>query len=231
MSNYYDMNILNIKAFGRLLFLLFVMAALLFISAWTLDYWQAWTFLAVYFVSSFTITLYLMKKDPRLLERRMSGGPTAEKERTQKLIMSFASLGFIGLIVFPALDHRFAWSHMPPYMAPVGDVLVVLGWLAIFFVFKENTFTSATIELAPDQKVISTGPYALVRHPMYAGALVMLLGIPIALGSWWGILVVVAMMPALLWRLFDEEKFLARNLAGYVEYQNKVRHRLIPLVW
>jgi protein-S-isoprenylcysteine O-methyltransferase Ste14 len=225
------MNILNIKAFGRLLFLLFVMAALLFISAWTLDYWQAWTFLAVYFVSSFTITLYLMKKDPRLLERRMSGGPTAEKEPTQKLIMFFASLGFIGLIVFPALDHRFAWSHMPPYMAPVGDVLVVLGWLAIFFVFKENTFTSATIELAPDQKVISTGPYALVRHPMYAGALVMLLGIPIALGSWWGILVVVAMMPALLWRLFDEEKFLARNLAGYVEYQNKVQHRLIPLVW
>ena len=161
----------------------------------------------------------------------MSGGPTAEKEPTQKLIMSFASLGFIGLIVFPALDHRFAWSHMPSYMAPVGDVLVVLGWLAIFFVFKENTFTSATIELAPDQKVISTGPYALVRHPMYAGALVMLLGIPIALGSWWGILVVVAMMPALLWRLFDEEKFLARNLAGYVEYQIKVRYRLIPLVW
>ena len=231
MSNCYDMNILNIKAFGGLLFLLFVMAALLFIPAWTLDYWQAWTFLAVYFVSSFTITLYLVKKDPRLLERRMSGGPTAEKEPTQKLIMSFASLGFIGLIVFPALDHRFAWSHMPSYMAPVGDVLVVLGWLAIFFVFKENTFTSATIELAPDQKVISTGPYALVRHPMYAGALVMLLGIPIALGSWWGILVVVAMMPALLWRLFDEEKFLARNLSGYVEYQNKVRHRLIPLVW
>jgi protein-S-isoprenylcysteine O-methyltransferase Ste14 len=107
----------------------------------------------------------------------------------------------------------------------------VLGWLAIFFVFKENTFTSATIELAPDQKVISTGPYALVRHPMYAGALVMLLGIPIALGSWWGVLVTFAMMPALIWRLFDEEKFLARNLAGYVEYQNKVQYRLIPLLW
>jgi protein-S-isoprenylcysteine O-methyltransferase Ste14 len=105
-------------------------------------------------------TLYLMKKDPKLLERRMSGGPTAEKETTQKIIMLFASLGFIGLIVFPALDHRFAWSHVPPYAALAGDVLVMLGWLAIFFVFKENTFTSATIELAPDQKVISTGPYA-----------------------------------------------------------------------
>jgi protein-S-isoprenylcysteine O-methyltransferase Ste14 len=225
------MNILNIKAFGGLLFLLLVMAALLFIPVGTLDYWQAWTFLAVYFASSFAITLYLMKNDPKLLERRMSGGPTAEKEPTQKIIMFFVSLGFIGLIGLPALDHRFAWSHMPPYVALAGDALVALGWLAIFFVFKENTFSSATIELAPDQKVISSGPYALIRHPIYAGALVMLLGIPIALGSWWGLLDIVAMMPALIWRLFDEEKFLARNLPGYAEYQKKVRHRLIPRVW
>jgi protein-S-isoprenylcysteine O-methyltransferase Ste14 len=228
---YCEMNILNIKAFAGLVFLLLVMATLLFISAWTLDYWEAWAFLAVYFASSLAITLYLMKKDPKLLERRMRGGPTAEKEPTQKIIMLFASLGFIGLIVLSALDHRFTWSHIPPYVALVGDVLVMLGWLASFFVFKENTFTSATIELAPDHKVISTGPYALVRHPMYAGALVMILGIPIALGSWWGLLVIVAMMPALIWRLFDEEKFLARNLPAYVEYQEKVRYRLIPLVW
>lgn len=230
-SYYYEMNTLKIKSFGGLLFLLLVMAALLFIPAWTLDYWQAWTFLAVYFASSLAVTLDLMKKDPRLLERRMRGGPTAEKETTQKVIMFFVSLGFIGLIVLPALDHRFAWSHMPPSVALVGDVFVVLGWLAIFFVFKENTYSSATIELAPDQKVISTGPYALVRHPMYAGALVMLLGIPIALGSWWGVLVILAIMPLLIWRLFDEEKFLARNLQGYKGYQNKVRYRLIPLVW
>jgi protein-S-isoprenylcysteine O-methyltransferase Ste14 len=225
------MNTLKIKSFGGLLFLLLVMAALLFIPAWTLDYWQAWTFLAVYFASSLAVTLYLMKKDPRLLERRLRGGPTAEKETTQKVIMFFVSLGFIGLIVLPALDHRFAWSHMPPSVALAGDVFVVLGWLAIFFVFKENTYSSATIELAPEQKVISTGPYALVRHPMYAGALVMLLGIPIALGSWWGVLVILAIMPLLIWRLFDEEKFLARNLQGYKGYQNKVRYRLIPLVW
>ena len=119
------MNILNIKAFGGVLFLLLAMAALLFIPAWTLDYWQSWTLLAVYFSLSLAITLYLMKKDPKLLERRMSGGPTAEKQTTQKVIMLFASLGFIGLIVFPALDHRFAWSHMPPYAALAGDVLVV----------------------------------------------------------------------------------------------------------
>src|ERR1019366_5707727 len=162
------MSILHKKAFGGLLFLVLVTAARLFIPAWTFDYWQAWTFLAVYFALSLAITLYLMKQDPKLLERRMSGGPTAEKEPTQKIIMFFTSLGFIGLIVFPALDHRFAWSHMPPYAALAGDVFVVLGFIAIFLVFKVNTFSSATIELAPDQRVISTGPCALVRHPMYA---------------------------------------------------------------
>jgi protein-S-isoprenylcysteine O-methyltransferase Ste14 len=225
------MNTLHKKAFGSLLLLALAMAALLFIPAGTLDYWQGWTFLAVYFALSLALTLYLMKKDPKLLERRMRGGPTAEKEPVQKIIMTFASLGFIGLLVVPALDHRFGWSLMTPHLALAGDALVALGWLAIFFVFRENTFTAATIELAPGQKVISTGPYALVRHPMYAGALVMLAGIPVALGSWWGLLIIVAIVPALIWRLLDEEKFLARNLPGYVEYQNRVRYRLIPQVW
>jgi protein-S-isoprenylcysteine O-methyltransferase Ste14 len=225
------MNRLYLKASAGLLLLFLAMAAMLFIPAGTLDYWQAWVFLAVYFASSLALSLYLMKKDPELLRRRMRGGPTAEKETVQKIIMSIVSLGFIALLIVPALDHRFAWSHMTAYTALAGDALVALGWLAIFFVFRENTFSSATIELAPDQKVISTGPYARVRHPMYAGALIMLVGMPIALGSWWGVLIVVAMLPALIWRLFDEEKFLARNLPGYVEYQNSVRYRLIPMVW
>jgi protein-S-isoprenylcysteine O-methyltransferase Ste14 len=225
------MNMLHLKAFAGLLFLFVAMAALLFVPAGTSDYWQAWTFLAVYFACSLALSLYLMIADPALMQRRMRGGPTAEKEPVQKIIMIITSLGFVGLLVVPALDHRSAWSQMSPIVALAGDVLVGIGWLAIFFVFRENSFTSATIELAPDQKVISTGPYALVRHPMYAGALVMLLGIPIALGSWWGILVLAAILPALIWRLFEEEKFLASNLAGYVEYQNKVRYRLIPAIW
>jgi protein-S-isoprenylcysteine O-methyltransferase Ste14 len=192
----YKINMLKIKVFGGLVLLLLVMAALLFIPAWTVDYWQASTFLVIYFVSSVAISFYLMKRDPKLLERRMSGGPFAEKEPAQKIIMSFASLGFIGLMVVPALDHRFGWSHMPRSAALVGDVLVLIGWLVVFFVFKENSFASATIELAPDQKVISTGPYAFIRHPMYAGGLVMLAAMPIALGSWWGLLVMVAITPA-----------------------------------
>ena len=219
------------RILGRLLVVLLVMAAMLFVAAGTLDYWQAWLFLAAYAASSLAITLYLMRKDPALLERRKRGGPTAEKETTQKIIMSFASLAFIGLLVLPALDRRFAWSQMPPYAVLAGDLIFLLGWVAIFFVFKENSFASATVELAPEQRVISTGPYALVRHPMYAGGLVMLLGIPIALGSWWGLLVIVAMIPALIWRLIDEERFLARNLPGYAEYQRRLRYRLIPMIW
>jgi protein-S-isoprenylcysteine O-methyltransferase Ste14 len=219
------------KAFVSLFLLIVAMAAALFGPAWTLDYWQAWTFLAVYGALSLAISLYLMKKDPQLLARRMKGGPFAETSKAQKIIMSLTSLGFIGLLVVPALDRRFGWSHLPPYLALAGDLLIVSGWIVIFFVFRENTFTSATIELAPNQTVISTGPYALVRHPMYLGGAVMLAGIPIALGSWWGLLVFVAMFPALIWRLIDEERFLARNLPGYGAYQSRVRYRLIPHVW
>ena len=219
------------RVLGRLLVVLLVMAAMLFAAAGTLDYWQAWLFLAAYSASSLAITLYLMRKDPALLERRKRGGPTAEKEATQKIIMSFASLAFIGLLIVPALDRRFAWSQMPSSVSLAGDVIFLLGWVAIFFVFRENSFASATVELAPVQRVVSTGPYALVRHPMYTGGLVMLLGIPIALGSWWGLLVIVALIPALIWRLIDEERFLARNLPGYAEYQRKLRYRLIPMIW
>ena len=172
-----------------------------------------------------------MKMDPALLARRMSGGPFAEKEPVQKIIMGVASLGFVGLLVVPAIDHRFGWSHLPLYVTLAGDALGALGWFGIFFVFRENRFSSATIELAADQRVISTGPYALVRHPMYAAALLMLFGMPLALGSWWGVLIVVAIVPALIWRLLDEEKFLARNLSGYVEYQGRVHYRLLPLLW
>jgi protein-S-isoprenylcysteine O-methyltransferase Ste14 len=225
------MNMLAIKAFARQLFLLLAMAALLFTAAGTLRYWQAWTFLAVYFTSSIAIILYLLRRDPKLLERRLGGGPLAEKQTSQKIIKFLTSVGFIGVILIPAFDHRFAWSHLPASVALAGDALVAFGWLAIFLVFKENSFTSATIELAPDQKVISTGPYALVRHPMYAGSFVMLLGSSIALGSWSGVLAIVALIPVRIWRIINEEKFLADHLPGYVAYQEKVRYRLIPRVW
>jgi protein-S-isoprenylcysteine O-methyltransferase Ste14 len=225
------MRSLSVRAFAGTALLFAVMAALVFGPAWTLDYWQAWAFLVTYFTPSLAIILYLAKTDPQLLARRMRGGPFAEKVPKQRIIMSLASLGFIGLLVVPALDHRFGWSTMARGTALAGDALVLLGWLAVLAVFRVNSYSAATIELAPGQKVISTGPYAVVRHPMYTGGLVMLLGIPIALGSWWGVLVFAATVPALIWRLLDEEAFLTKNLAGYAAYRKQVRYRLIPMLW
>ena len=222
---------LDKKVFRSLLWFFPLLAGLIFIPAGTLDYWQAWVFLAVYFTSSLAGIFYLRKYDPELLQRRMSGGPFAEKEKTQKIIMSFVSVAFIALIVIPALAHRLDWPAAPPYMALVGDALLALSYLAIFFVFKENSYTAATVKVHPGQKVISTGPYALVRHPMYAGSLPMLIGIPLALGSWWGLLALVLLLPALIWRLLDEEKLLAKSLPGYVAYKAKVKYRLVPFVW
>ena len=222
---------LNARAWLALAILAVVMGVLLFGSAGTARYWQAWVYLSIFFGAAALTTLYLMRNDPALLQRRMSGGPTAEKQPTQKFIMLCASLGFIALLVVPALDHRFGWSTIPFYGVLVGDALVAVGFFFIFLVYRENTFTSATIELAPDQKVISTGPYAIVRHPMYASASLYLLGTPLALGSYCGLVPLAGMLPFLIWRLFDEERFLTQNLPGYTEYQKKVRYRLVPRIW
>lgn len=222
---------LYIRTALSLIVLAGVEALLLFVPAGTAHYWQAWVYLSIVMAASLLVSLYLMRKDPELLKRRMKGGPAAEKETTQKIIMIFVSAGFIALLVVPALDHRFAWSSVPLPLTIAGDLLVVIGFYFIFLVYKENTFGAATIEIAENQTVISTGPYALVRHPMYASALLYLVGTPLALGSYWGFLAIAFMMSFLLWRLFDEEDFLVRNLPGYKEYREKVRYRLIPYIW
>ncbi len=225
------MDTLNKKAFGSLVVLFLVMAALLFLPAGTTRYWQAWGYLTVFCGASLLITLYLAKNDPALLKRRLSGGPWAEKERAQKIIMVFTSIGFIALIVVPALDFRLGWSSVPPSLVVAGTILVAIGYYIIFLVYKENTYGSATIEVAQGQKVIATGPYSVVRHPMYSGALFYLIGTPLALGSWWGLVPFMAMLPFLIWRIFDEEAFLVSNLPGYAEYRHRMRYRLAPGLW
>jgi protein-S-isoprenylcysteine O-methyltransferase Ste14 len=222
---------LNIRAARSVVIGTFAMAALIFVPAGTFNYWQAWVFIAVFVIASGATTVYLAIHDPKLLERRMKVGPGAEKEKTQKIIMVLAIAGFVASLIVPALDHRFEWSRVPSYLSVAADVLIALSFLFTFFVFRENSYGASTIQIADDQKVISTGPYALVRHPLYAGALVMLAAAPVALGSWWGLLVFLVVVPVLIWRLLDEEKFLERNLAGYIEYKTKVRYRLIPYVW
>jgi protein-S-isoprenylcysteine O-methyltransferase Ste14 len=208
-----------------------VMCALLFGTAGTTQYWQAWVYVSIFLGASVLTTFYLMKKDRALLARRMRGGPMFEKEGTQRIIMVFTSLGFIALLVVPALDRRFGWSAVPVWAVVLGDLLVAIGFYLILLVYRENSFTAATIEVAPDQKVIATGPYAIVRHPMYASGSLYIIGTPLALGSYWGFVALSAMMPFLLWRLVDEERILTRDLPGYTEYRQRVRHRLVPMVW
>ncbi|HKW08891.1 MAG TPA: isoprenylcysteine carboxylmethyltransferase family protein [Gemmatimonadaceae bacterium] len=222
---------LRAKAWFSLAALAMVSGLLIFVLAGTIRYWEAWVYLAVFLGASFVITIDLMHRDPALLERRMSGGPTAEKRPIQQIIMTVASAAFLATMVVPALDRRFGWSHVPVVFVLLGDALVALGYYFVYLVSKENTFMSATIELAKDQRVISTGPYAIVRHPMYAGAMLYVLGTPLALGSYWGLLAVAVMLACIIWRLLDEERFLATSLAGYAEYQRKVQRRLVPFVW
>jgi protein-S-isoprenylcysteine O-methyltransferase Ste14 len=225
------MNDLDAKAWLGFACLAAVVALLLFVPAGTPRYWQAWAYLAVFFGASGVITRYLMKNDPALLRRRLRGGPTAEKETSQKIIMSFTSIGFVALLVVSALDHRFGWSSPPAFLTIAADGLILLGLYIVFLVYRENSFSSATIEVAADQRVISTGPYAVVRHPMYAGGFLYLLATPLALGSWWGLLAAAALAPFLVWRLFDEERFLKEKLPGYADYCSRTRWRLMPGVF
>jgi protein-S-isoprenylcysteine O-methyltransferase Ste14 len=219
---------LNIKAWLSLIALNIVLGLILFVSAGTFDYWQAWSYLSVFTLCAAAITIYLMKHDRALLERRMSGGPPAEKEPSQKLIMSIISVAYIAMFVIAGLDRRFELSVVPISLTIFAHGLLVMGFFIEFLVFRENSFSSATIEVNEGQKVITTGPYAFVRHPMYDGGLLMLLATPLALGSWWALLAFIPIAIAIVWRLRDEEEFLLRNLPGYTEYTEKVPWCLIP---
>jgi protein-S-isoprenylcysteine O-methyltransferase Ste14 len=169
-----DMSSLGVKALLGLVALALIEGLLLFLAAGSVHYWQAWVYLGIFFGIAVATTLYLMKNDPALLKRRLSGGPLAERQATQQLIMFLAAIGFVGLLAVSSFDHRFRWSSVPNFVVIIGDLLIALGFFIIFLVYKENSFTSATIEVSSGQSVISTGPYAIVRHPMYAGTRLLL---------------------------------------------------------
>jgi protein-S-isoprenylcysteine O-methyltransferase Ste14 len=207
------------------------LAAMIFLPAWSLTYWQGWLYWFLFGAACTGTTLYFVRNDPALVARRMEAGPTAEREPTQKIILWFASAALIATYVVSALDHRFGWSLVAPGTSLTGDALMLIGFYGIFVTFKENSFAAATVRAESDQRVITSGPYALMRHPMYTSALIMFIGTPLALGSWWGLLPVAALAAAIVWRLLDEERYLARNLAGYADYQRSVRTRLVPGVW
>ena len=208
-----------------------VFLAFIFLPAGTWHYWQGWLFIAVFSVSTIGFTVHLALYDRPLLERRMNAGPQHEKEWPQKIIVSLIILTFFIFIILPPLDYRVGLSPVPAYLSLVGDIVIVLSFLFIFWVLKVNSFAAANVSVADDHKVIDTGPYAYVRHPMYAGTLWLFIGIPLALGSWLTICLVPLILPVLFWRLLDEERILRRDLPGYNEYASRVRHRLIPYIW
>ncbi|HZR38394.1 MAG TPA: isoprenylcysteine carboxylmethyltransferase family protein [Nevskia sp.] len=222
---------LHVEAAVRSLAGLAIMCALLFIPAGSLRWWQGWLLVVVFTLASSLITVYLALRDPRLLERRLRAGPTAEKEPAQKRIMTVAMSGFVLLLVLPGLDRRYGWSQLPDGLALLGDALVALSFVVFYRVVRVNSSAAATVRVEEGQQVVSTGPYAVVRHPMYAGVLPMVAGMPLALGSWWGMAPGMLVMLALVRRLLHEERFLAQNLPGYAEYCRRVHYRLLPGVW
>lgn len=204
---------------------------LLFVPAGTLNYWQAWVFIAVFMVATLVPSLYLAVRNPAALQRRMKAGPGAETRASQKLIISATIAAVVAVLVTSALDHRFGWSQVPPAIVLAGDVLVAVGLVAAQWVVIQNSYAAATITVEAGQTVVTTGLYGLVRHPMYAGTLIMMLGTPLALDSYWGLLAVIVAVPVLVARILDEETMLRQQLAGYPEYMDRVRYRLVPYVW
>jgi protein-S-isoprenylcysteine O-methyltransferase Ste14 len=204
---------------------------LLFVPAGTLNYWQAWVFLIVFAISTWIPALYLLRKNPAALDRRMRAGPGAETRTVQKIVSAVAFASAAAVIVLSVLDHRFSWSQVPPVVSVVGDALVAIGLGVAMLAVIQNSYAAANITVEGNQHVVSTGLYRLVRHPMYVGNLIMMAGIPLALGSYWGLAVVIPGLLVLVIRVLDEEKLLAQELAGYREYTQKVRYRLVPYVW
>ena len=216
------------KVFFRFIMVPIFMGLMLFLPAGSLDYWQAWIYCGVLFIPMFFVVFYFLKKDPALLERRMR---MREKEEKQKTIIKFAYIFFFIGFIIPGLDYRYHWSNVPVLLVIAANAMVLSGYIFVFFVLRENSYASRIIEVEKGQKVITTGLYAIVRHPMYLGVLIMYLFTPLALGSYWALIFFLPLLPLIVLRLLNEEEVLLRELAGYKEYCRKTRYRLFPFIW
>jgi protein-S-isoprenylcysteine O-methyltransferase Ste14 len=208
-----------------------VLALVLFVPAGTLNYWQAWVFVAAFTVATIVPSLYLAKTNPAALQRRMRGGPIAEGRGIQKFIITGAFLSIFGMMALSAYDHRMGWSSVPAWVCVFGDVLIVVGLTLAMLVIVQNGYAAATVRVEDGQQLASTGLYKLVRHPMYAANVILMVGMPLALGSYWGLVGLVPGILVLVFRIVDEEKLLSQELGGYREYRQHVRYRLMPYVW
>ena len=207
------------------------LAAVLFGAAGTRHFWQAWAYLGVYFVTMEATNVYLIRVDPALLVRRLKRGEGGETEGVQRVFQALVVPLFLGMLAVAALDHRFGWSAVPTAVAVVGQALAAASYVLVFFVFRENTFASSVVEVDTGQTVVATGPYRVVRHPMYTGVVLGALATPVALGSTWAEVFFVPIVGILVMRILAEERFLRERLGGYTEYTGKTRYRLVPGAW
>lgn len=219
------------QAWPRQLMFLVFMAVLLFAPAGTIDFWQGWLFLAVFVGCTVATGIYFVRRDPALVERRMKAGPAAEQEPAQKLIVALLMASFLLLMLVSTLDRRWHWSAVPVWLVVLADIGIVASFLVFLMVMSQNSYAASTVRVEAGQPVISTGLYGAVRHPMYSGALLMATCVPLALGSYRGLLLLILVVPLLAWRLLDEERVLRRGLAGYAAYCQRVRYRLVPGLW
>ena len=206
-------------------------ALLLFVPAGTLNYWQGWVFVAVFVVATLVPSIYLARHDPEALKRRMKAGPTNEHRPVQRVVIALCFLLVPALMVIAGLDHRFGWSTLPVAVVVVGDVLVGAVLALSQWAVIQNGYAAATVTVEEAQPLVSTGLYGIVRHPLYVGALIMMIGAPLALASPWALTVLIPGLAALAVRIIDEEQLLTEQLPGYDEYVKKVRYRLVPGVW
>jgi protein-S-isoprenylcysteine O-methyltransferase Ste14 len=220
-----------LRAIASSIFGLVLLGFILFYPAGTFHYWQAWVFIAAFTAATIVPTIYLGRTNPAALRRRMRAGPRAESRTVQKFIIIGAFVTLFAMMVLSALDHRFGWSSVPPVVAFIGDALVVVGLGVAMLVVVQNSYAAATVTVEADQPVISSGLYGLVRHPMYVGNVILMLGIPLALGSYWGLVMVVPGILVLVFRILDEERTLVAELDGYRDYTQRVHYRLLPYVW
>ena len=223
-----DKKKLIMKIIIRFSFVFVMMALLFFLPARTIYFWEAWVFLALLFIPATCLLSYLTRKDPEVLEKRMK---LKEKEKEQKLLMKISSLFFIGVLVIPGFDKYYGWSNMPLWLKIIGDMMVFLGYIMFIVILLQNRYASRIIEIQDKQKVIDTGLYSVVRHPMYDAFLLLYGFAPLALGSYWMLLGNVHLIFVIVSRTLNEEKVLMKELAGYLEYMQKVSYRLIPGLW
>ncbi len=215
-------------AYRRFLMGIPVLMLIFFLPAGTLAYWQGWVYIAILYIPMIFMVRYLLKNSPDLLERRLR---LREREPQQQWIIILSSVVYILAFLLPGFDHRWGWSHVPLWLAILGQALVLAGYGVIVLVFRENRYAARVVDVEEEQQVISSGPYAMVRHPMYTGTMLMVLATPLALGSWWALIPAAAVIPALVARIHNEEAMLSRELKGYEEYRQRVKYRLVPGVW